>query len=199
MLYLVKKLTHEVGSFEQPKVAKIGEEFTIFMEALAIRRIPVKLEVVYYQVTVPGIWTTATLEELNKIAKEYNLGSIIDNITDITNMSGKDIYETKIIETVQNKEVPYLPINISYSAHYRELIESLDYLYAYQLKLLAWCYRIEDWHKMRHQKLKNNVMRYIEGQGQLVEPEEPVEYKRQGNYIRGYDKEGKCIVEYVKV
>lgn len=184
MLYLVKK---------------IGKEFTIFMEALAIRRIPVKLEVVYYQITVLGIWTTATLEELNKIAKEYNLGSIIDNITDITNMSGKDIYETKIIETVQKKEVPYLPINISYSAHYRELIESLDYLYAYQLKLLAWCYRIEDWYKMRHQKLKNNVMRYIEGQGQLVEPEEPVEYKRQGNYIRGYDKKGKCIVEYVKV
>jgi len=199
MLYLVKK---------------IGEEFTIFMEALTIRRIPVKLEVVYYQVTVPGIWTTATLEELNKIAKEYNLGSIIDNITDITNMSGKDIYETKIIETVQNKEVPYLPINISYSAHYRELIESLDYLYAYQLKLLAWCYRIEDWHKMRHQKLKNHVMRYIESlQLKFAEPsstlqnkekpaeveEEPAEYKKQGNYIRGFNKNGVCIVEYVKV
>lgn len=199
MLYLVKK---------------IGEEFTIFMEALAIRRIPVKLEVVYYQLTVPGIYTPATLDELNDIAKEYNLGSIIDNITDITNMSSKVIDKLIIIEKVRDKEVPYLPINISYSAHYRELNESLDYLYVYQLKLLAWCYGIEDWHKMRHQKVKNHVMRYIESlQLKFAEPsstlqnkekpaeveEEPAEYKKQGNYIRGFNKNGVCIVEYVKV
>lgn len=194
-------------------VKKIEDEFTTFVEALTIRKIPVKLEVVWYQTEVPGICTPATLEELNNVAKEYNLGSIIDNITDITNINWVDVHNSKLIPTVRNKEVPYLPINISYSAHYKELLERLDYLYAYHLKLLAWCYRIEDWHKMRHQKLKNHVRSHIQAlQLKFAEPsstlqneekpaddEEEVEYNKiEGNYLRGYNKNGVCIVEYVK-
>jgi hypothetical protein len=59
---------------------------------------------------------------------------------------------------------------------------------------------------MKHVKLLNRILRHtydaIKENVQPVkkeEPEEPVEYKKNGDRILGYNKEGKCIVEYVKV
>ena len=121
-----------------------------------------------------------------------------------------DVYKNYMesYEAVEKKieTLPKLPINISYRDHYKEFAPLISHSYKYHLNLLAWCYRIKDWHKMKHVKLLNRIMRHtydaIKENVQPVkkeEPEEPVEYKKNGDRILGYNKKGKCIVEYVKV
>jgi hypothetical protein len=144
----------------------VGDEFTIFVEALTIHKIYVKFETVLWRMKVPVISTKATREELNTIAKKYNLGSIIDNIYEMQGTNFGDVYKNYMesYEAVEKKirEVPKLKHNIDHDTHYSELLELLSHSYKYHLNLLAWCYRIEDWYKMRHVKLLNRLKKHIE-------------------------------------
>jgi hypothetical protein len=190
---------------------KVGEEFTIFVEALTIHKIYAKLETVLWYMTVPVISTKATREELNTIAKKYNLGSIIDNIYEMQGDNYADVWNNYIgsYDALQKKirELPKLEHNINYHIHYSEFAPLISHSYKYHLNLLAWCYRIKDWHKMKHVKLLNRIMRHTyDAIKENVQPvkkesveEEPVEYKKNGDRILGYNKKGECIVEYVKV
>lgn len=116
-------------------------------------------------IAVPSLF--ASYEKLVSIMKPHGLKVInSEQFSMVYNLESYQTFTKEVYEGLYTQEEPSTSYILSQPKdlvkHYRDVIEGLPYLYCYNLRDLAFRFRVEDQHKYRHKALLNRIRAKIE-------------------------------------
>lgn len=116
-------------------------------------------------IVVPTLF--ASYEKLVSIMKPHGLKVInVEQFNTVYSLQSYETFTKEVYESLYTPEEPSTSYILSQPKdllkHYKDVLSGLPYLYCYNLRDLAICFRVEDQHKYRQQALLNRIRAKIE-------------------------------------